>query len=162
MKHQSFNTRNLFAFPTIFMLLLSCNNADHTTNQLDSTVEQKVETPAVANACYLGVTAKDSIRLHIEITGDSVHGNLNYLMDQKDSNTGTFTGTMHGDTLLADYHFISEGMQSIRQVSFIINDSMAFAGYGEMVENGNKMRFKNPLSLTFETKNPLKLVNCLP
>lgn len=162
MKHQLFNMRNLFALPSILMLLLSCNNTDQSTNQSDSTIEQKVETPVVANACYLGVIAKDSIKLHITKTADSVYGNLNYLMAQKDSNEGTFTGTMHGDTLLADYLFTSEGMQSIRQVSFIIIDSMAFAGYGEMVENGNKMEFKNPSSLTFETKNPLKLVNCLP
>ncbi len=161
MKH-SIYTKYLLVYFCSLLLITACNNQENTRNTTDTTAVENAEKPVSKNTCYLGVSGKDSIKLHIEIKGDSVHGNLNYLMAQKDSNTGTFTGKMHGDTLLADYLFSSEGMQSIRQVSFIINDSMAFAGYGDMMENGNKMEFKNPSSLIFETKNPLKLVNCLP
>jgi hypothetical protein len=53
---------------------------------------------------------------------------------EKDSNKGVIDGKLNGDTLLADYKFMSEGIQSTRQVIFLIKDSNATEGYGPMEE----------------------------
>jgi len=58
--------------------------------------------------------AGDTIRLNLTQQGTDVSGPLAYLLTEKDSNTGTLSGQMRGDTLIADYTFQSEGEESVR------------------------------------------------
>jgi hypothetical protein len=79
---------------------------------------------------------------------------------EKDSNNGEFNGLIHGDTLLADYKFMSEGKLSTRQVIFLLKDSVAIEGYGDMEEKEGKMVFKNTSDITFGKGLLLNKADC--
>jgi heat shock protein HslJ len=56
---------------------------------------------------------------------------------------------MHGDTLVADYIFLSEGSSSVRQVAFLLDGRSAKEGYGPTAEQDGKMAFTDVKSLSF-------------
>ena len=77
--------------------------------------------------------------MKVEVFENVVTGTLSYKFYQKDSNKGEFEGTLKGDTLLADYTFMSEGTQSVRQVVFLIKGETAIEGYGDIEEKDSKL-----------------------
>jgi len=79
---------------------------------------------------------------------------------EKDSNKGKLEGKLYGDTLIADYKFISEGIESIRQVAFLIKDSMAIEGYADIEQKDGKTVFKNLKSLDFKHGLSLTKIDC--
>jgi hypothetical protein len=80
---------------------------------------------------------------------------------EKDSNKGKLEGKLYGDTLVADYKFMSEGIESVRQVAFLIKDSVAIEGYGDIEQKDGKTVFKNLKSLDFTHGLPLAKVDCM-
>lgn len=157
MKHTS-----LFIF--LIVIVASCNNEPKTSNEITKTentsqpVENKIMIPV--SSCYSSATGKDSVHLKVEIFENVVTGNLSYKFHEKDSNKGDFEGKLHGDTLLADYTFMSEGVQSTRQVIFLMKDDVAIEGYGVMEEKNGKMVFKDTRGVTFGKGLTLKKVDC--
>jgi hypothetical protein len=141
----------------------SCNEPKKSTeaiNRKDTSkaIENKIMIPA--SACYATTTGKDTVHLKVEVFEHVVTGTLLYKLYEKDSNIGEFEGQFHGDTLLADYTFMSEGIRSVRQVVFLIKDSMAMEGYGNMEEKNGKMIFKNPQELIFGKGLIMEKVPC--
>lgn len=142
----------------------SCNNkpihSTEVTNMKDTSkvIENKIMIPV--STCYSTTTGKDTVFLKVEIFPNVVTGRLLYKFHEKDNNTGDFDGYLHGDTLLADYTFISEGIQSTREVIFLIQDSVAIEGYGNMEEKNGKMVFKNQREIIFEKGLTLKKIPC--
>ena len=67
---------------------------------------------------------------------------------------------MNGDTLLADYKFMSEGKLSTRQVIFLIQGDDAIEGYGNSEEKDGKMVFKNINEVVFGKGLILKKAEC--
>jgi hypothetical protein len=65
---------------------------------------------------YAGLA--DTVSMNLTHLGDSVTGTLVYNFKEKDKNTGTINGRMNGNILIAEYTFLSEGIQSCRQVAF--------------------------------------------
>ena len=61
--------------------------------------------------------------MSITLAGNTVNGDLMYNFFEKDRNTGKIQGTVTGDTINAKYEFQSEGMMSVREVSFIRSGS---------------------------------------
>ena len=96
----------------------------------------------------------------MEGSANVVTGKLSYKFYEKDSNIGEFKGQLKGDTLLADYKFMSEGQVSTRQVIFLIKNNVAKEGYGDMEEKNGKMVFKNRKSISFATGLILNKVEC--
>jgi hypothetical protein len=129
-----------------------------TTVDTAKTVENKPTTPAAA--CYSYIKDKDTVTLKMESSANVVSGKLSYKLYQKDSNKGELNGQLNGDTLLADYKFISEGQLSTRQVIFLIKNNVAKEGYGKMEEKNGKMVFKDMKSISFETGVALNKVEC--
>ncbi len=158
MKH-SFLLLSLAAIATA-----SCNNnprrSIEVTNMKDTSkrIENKIMIPV--SSCYSTATSKDTVHLKVEVFEHVVTGSLLFKLYEKDSNKGDFEGQLHGDTLLADYKFMSEGTQSTRQVIFLIKDSVAMEGYGNMEEKNGKMVFKNKNDITFGKGLVLKKVLC--
>ncbi len=105
--------------------------------------------------CYGYANKKDSVFLHANIGDSSVTGNLYYNFYEKDKNSGSITGKMEGDTLIANYTFMSEGKSSVREVAFLLTDSTAKEGYGEMQQQNDKMIFINAHHISFN--NPVIL-----
>ncbi|MFT3702360.1 MAG: hypothetical protein QM802_08325 [Agriterribacter sp.] len=133
---------------TIFIVLFffSCNNSDNK--------DTKDQTPATLNEgshCYAYINNKDSILLHVDIKDNLVTGELSYDFYEKDKNTGTIQGEMKGDTLLADYSFVSEGVSSVREVVFLKKEHTFLEGHGDAEQVDNKLIFTNRSTLHFST-----------
>lgn len=124
---------------------------------------QTTQEPAAAATgpqCYAHLTATDTIRLTLQTTQPTVTGQLTYHYYEKDRNQGTIRGTMHGDTLLADYTFQSEGTTSVRQVAFLRRDIGFIEGFGPVVERQGKLLFEQPRTLQYDAKYTLLPVAC--
>ncbi len=146
------------------IIIASCNNEPKksteatTVGDTSKTVENKIMIPA--SSCYFSTTGKDTVQLKLEVFPNVVTGKLLYKFYEKDSNTGEFNGQLHGDTLLADYKFISEGKLSTRQVIFLIKNGTATEGYGNMEEKEGKMIFKDVNGVSFGKGLVLQKVEC--
>ena len=103
---------------------------------------------------------KDTVMLTVEKFPNVVTGRLTYKIYQKDSNKGDFEGVMKGDTLIADYKFMSEGKESVRHIAFLIKDSVATEGYADMEEKEGKMVFKIISKLDFSKGMKLQQIAC--
>lgn len=124
---------------------------------------QTTDQPTAAAAgpqCFAHVTATDTIRLTLQATQPTATGQLTYHYFEKDRNRGTISGILHGDTLLADYTFQSEGTTSVRQVAFLRRDIGFIEGFGPVVERQGKTVFEKPHALTFDAKYTLLPVPC--
>jgi hypothetical protein len=138
----------------VLAFLFSCKNEQNPAkqpNQMenDSIAARVLTGSLLGEFCYSYTNKKDSVLLHANISDSAVSGNLYYNFYEKDKNNGTITGKMKGDTLLANYTFTSEGKQSVREVAFLLTDSTAKEGYGEMLQQNDKMIFKNSHNISF-------------
>jgi len=146
------------AFATATLLLLAACR-----EQATQTAEVPAATATTAPAgpqCYAYSSAKDTVRLTLNTTQPTVTGQLSYRYFEKDRNEGTIRGAMHGDTLRAEYTFQSEGVASVREVAFLRRGTSFIEGYGDVVERGGAMVFKQPQNLKFGTTNALIAVPC--
>jgi len=141
------------------IITASCHEPKQSTKtDMPGQVENKIMIPS--STCYASITGKDTVKLKVEVFPNVVTGKLSYNLYQKDSNQGDFNGRVHGDTLLADYTFMSEGKSSARQVIFLIKEGIAVEGYGNMEEKDGTMVFKNIKEISFEKGLTLKKVVC--
>jgi hypothetical protein len=138
----------------------ACNHSQETVeaniSEKDTAANKTTLPVAVCYASY----GKDSVRLNVEIIEKAVTGSLLYKPYQKDSNSGNVEGLLKGDTLLANYTFMSEGVQSVRQVIFLLQDSIAIEGYGDMEDKNGNMIFKNSSRIIFGTGYRLQKTDC--
>lgn len=135
-------------------LLAACHE------QSTPATQEPTAAAATGPQCFAHTTATDTIRLTLQTTQPTVTGQLTYHYFEKDRNRGTISGTMHGDTLRADYTFQSEGTTSVRQVAFLRRDIGFIEGFGPVAERGGKTVFTQPHALTFDAKYTLLPVAC--
>lgn len=133
------------------LLLLSACHDQATQKEMNTdTIKGPGNTTMMpVTSCYASASNGDSIQLKVEVFEKAVVGTLQYNWKEKDRNKGEYEGVMKGDTLFADYRFMSEGKESARQVAFLIKDGKATEGYGDMEEKDGKMVFKNTGGLQF-------------
>ncbi|HSB94006.1 MAG TPA: hypothetical protein VLC28_12865 [Flavitalea sp.] len=143
-------------------LLCSCNNGGKSTSPTsDTIVKDSVPKPVpVIVTCYENKNGADTVQLRVTDSAGTINGSLDYRIEGKDANTGTFSGNWYGDTLIADYSFRSEGVRSVRQIAFLKKDSFLIEGFGPVVEEKKQMKFKFRDSLSFNQVNRLSLVPC--
>jgi len=140
-------------FASSLALLAACQ-------EQSTQVAQEPTAAPTGPQCYAYRTETDTVRLTLQTTQPTVTGQLAYRYFEKDRNTGTISGTMHGDTLLADYTFQSEGTTSVREVAFLRRDIGFVEGYGPVAEVQGKTIFKLPRTLRFDAKYTLLPVPC--
>ncbi len=148
----------IFALPVIVLLLNACNNNSTEPTTAPVVAEEKKIAPEYS--CYVYTSAKDTVNLHLQISGNIITGDLAYNYFAKDKNTGTIQGSMKGDTLFAEYKFMSEGTESVREVVFLKKENDFVEGYGDPEEKNGKMIFKNTSGLNFNNNLILKKVAC--
>ncbi|MBO0935696.1 hypothetical protein J2I47_03960 [Fibrella sp. HMF5335] len=136
------------------LLLLTCQA------KKTATTEQAAPTISSVTRCYALTMNGDTVRLTVRQTGNDVTGKLLYQLSGKDRNTGTIRGTMHGDTLRADYMFHAEGVESIREVAFLAQKGGFLEGFGPVEEKNGKMRFTPNTAVTFSGNRILKQADC--
>ena len=108
--------------------------------------------------CYTYNANNDNINFEITSVENGITGNLNYVLNEKDSNSGTFIGKINGEHLIGTYEFMSEGLTSKREVAFLIKDNQLIEGYGKMDESGTSFVDKTKISYT--STMPLSKTNC--
>lgn len=130
------------------MLCYACGGADGSAT---SPVE----------GCYADTRSADRVEANFRVEDNSVTGTLAYNFAEKDANTGTFTGMLHGDTLRGVYTFQSEGQTSKREVAFLRKGETLTEGYGDSTPTGDVQRFTNVAKISYGqgfvlTKTPCK------
>lgn len=149
----------------IYALLLfisaSCNNNPAaSTNEIDSLADKKTVRLS-SESCYRAVLQKDTVTLHLNVNAGEVTGELAYKFFEKDSNKGSIRGEMNGDTLMAEYIFMSEGVQSAREVAFLQRGDQLIEGYGPMEEKTGRSIFTDHKAISFDEKNiVLRKIDC--
>ena len=145
----------IYCFPIIFITVFtSCNN--------DSTQKSNRDDDHALSAvdCYSYTSVKDTVYLQLNSSNNSLTGELLFKLFEKDQNKGTIAGTMKGDTLFATYTFMSEGMESVREVAFLKKGNDFIEGYGDIEEKNGEILFENHNQLTFNDNMVLKHVDC--
>ena len=110
--------------------------------------------------CYTYATDNDGIMLRLNRRGNSVEGELTYILYEKDMNKGTISGVMEDDTLFADYTFTSEGTTSVREVAFVKRGNELVEAFGEVAEQDGKFIFRDRSLLTLNENVVLREAEC--
>lgn len=151
--------KSLFSAVVVTMFLFSCGAKKSPQKQVPNNDGiAKIMIPQ--SGCYASLSSSDSIWLKVEVFPNVVTGVLKYNISGKDKNIGTFDGKLYGDTLIADYSFSSEGKLSIRQIAFLINDSSAVEGYGDIQEQNGKVIFNSVSAIDFSKGLKLQKISC--
>jgi hypothetical protein len=142
------------AIASSLALLVACHE------QHPQTTQEPAAPTLTGPQCYAYLSTQDTVRLTLATIQPTVTGQLSYRYFEKDRNQGTIRGTMHGDTLLADYTFQSEGTTSVRQVAFLRRDTGFIEGFGAVAERQGQTVFAQPHTLQFDAKYTLLSVAC--
>jgi hypothetical protein len=136
------------------LIFAACNH-----EQKQESTKTDVKTTQT-ETCYQHTKDSSTIRLNIFIKDNTVTGNLTYDYYQKDKSQGTIKGELKSDTLFADYTFMSEGIESVREVIFLKTVNGWVEGYGEIDDKAGKVFFKDKNKITFDNNAVLKEVPC--
>lgn len=159
--------KKLLSLSCLFAIsVLSCNTSTRQEGNQNNTTPPSSDSTVAAiqipnTKCYREISGRDTITLKIEKFPNVITGNLTYSFHEKDKNTGEIEGKLMGDTLIADYSFLSEGRRSVRQVAFLLKDSIVVEGYGDMEEKGGRMLFKNINKIDFSKGTQLSEISCI-
>ncbi|MBC7407022.1 MAG: hypothetical protein H7339_01410 [Arcicella sp.] len=146
--------KNTSIIALIFLIFASCNQE----KKQEST---KTEVKTIqTETCYQHTKDSSTIKLKIVIKDNIVTGDLIYDYYQKDKSQGTIKGEIKSDTLFANYKFMSEGIESVREVVFLKTLNGWVEGYGEIDDKDGKVTFKNRNKITFDNNALLKQTDC--
>lgn len=99
--------------------------------------------------CFRYVVGHDTAYTTLTIRDNAVSGPLVYKWYQKDWNQGEVSGRLEGNIIRGDYRFMSEGIESVREVIFKLENDRLIEGYGQLDERNSKVIFRNPSQVTF-------------
>lgn len=142
------------------LILLFLNSCNSNNNGQKQRAAESPEAPTNQMTCFAFNNGEDSIMMSLERKGNQVHGNLSFNYYEKDSNRGTFLGNINGDTLWANYSFLSEGIVSNREVVFLRKEDDLIQGYGEVTEREGNLVFTNRNDIRFDNNFILSKVAC--
>lgn len=110
-------------------------------------VVDSIEEVEPVTGCYVATLGQDVYSLNIvEQKAPAVSGTLVFNNYEKDSSSGTFTGTYDNGILLGMYSFFSEGMDSVMQVIFQQTEEGFQRGFGPMDETGTQFADLNDIT----------------
>lgn len=148
--------------PVFFVLVMSsCTNSNkHETKVSEEILLQETvpQTAMLKTGCYAYQDNTDTVRFEITDIENGIKGKLSYALREKDKNTGTFSGAIDENHLFGVYTFMSEGVESKREVAFMIKDDQLIEGYGDLNSEGNGFKDKNKIHYT--STMPLSKIDC--
>jgi hypothetical protein len=148
----------------VFLVIFSITSCKKEINEpiAAPTIQEEMVPDESEIVCYQCITKQDTINLRLFIENSvDVKGELTYLFFEKDKNYGTIVGKMIGDTLKADYTFMSEGKQSFQQVVFLRKGKIMIEAYGDVAVVDGKTIFEEPTKLYFDSATVLMEVDCI-
>lgn len=116
--------------------------------------------PFVLAGCYEMTMQRDTATLNLQVTDTVVTGTLVYRWYARDGNTGTIKGVLRDSLVVADYTFRSEGLTSVREVIFKIQDTTLVQAFGDLANRGNKIVYANRDAVQYTTDHPFVKVPC--
>lgn len=142
------------------LTMLNCKNKEQKTETTNTDAQEVIaEKTTILNlGCYVFDNGKNIVSLEIIENGAEIKGNLTYALSEKDKNSGKFTGKLKEGILIADYTFLSEGKESIRQIAFKTEGDKLIEGYGELNNEGTA--FKDISNIQFTSTMPLTKTEC--
>ena len=151
--------KQLLSLLVVLLCFVACKKEPE-NNGLEDV--QGIENSIVNEECYMACSQKDTVLLHLKIANkNQVAGSLQYKFNEKDRNGGTFKGVLKGDSLIANYSFLSEGVVSSRDMVFLKRGEAYLEGYGEIIQSANgSVRFKNHKNLKFDDSILLLKTDC--
>lgn len=149
------------------LLIMACDtatkkDANNGNAEADKTIHSNDTSTShiPTEGCYTWVVKKDTATIQLTVSGNSVSGKLIYHWAEKDKNAGTIDGTIKDNLIVAYYNFHSEGITSVRQVAFKINNDELIEGYGDYNPGSDTFTFKNIDQLAFQHDRPFKKIAC--
>jgi len=143
-----------------FAALISCQKKQ----QPETTTENMpAETIATHTYCYARVSRNmdavtDSLYIHLEVKGDSVTGEMNWLPAEKDKMTGTLAGTIDENAVKAIYTYSAEGQTAKEEKLFKIDGDTLRIKNGELEEHNGVWILKNADAAPYNES--VRRVNC--
>ncbi len=149
----------------LFLFAGACNNNGKSSAEINSdTVVNNTATAVVdslSSGCFSQIVDRDTSLLQIQQKENTVNGTLSYNLYQKDRNDGTLQAEVSGDIIKGWYLFKSEGIISVREVSWKINGEELWPAMDEMIPKNDTMMFAQPDKLRYESSRPFKKVPCV-
>lgn len=155
--------KTFFLFIGIAACAAACRSNESKTPEQEQPLQARDTTAAVPQSyagCYQMIIGKDTADLQLTDSAGSYSGKLVYNRFEKDDNVGTVTLTPVRNELTGWYTFMSEGMESKRQIAFKTIDKNLAEGYGEIRVSKDTAFYKYPAALQFEEKHTFNKVNC--
>ena len=148
----------------VILLIGSCNDKGKTSSSVlqDSAIITKTAGADTAvSGCFTQVVRNDTASLEVENNKGNVTGVLTYNYYQKDRNDGTLQGEQTGDIIKGWYLFKSEGVMSVRQVSWKINGNELWPAVGEVTEKNDTTVFAQPDKLRYDSASAFRKIPCI-
>ncbi|MFV8270212.1 hypothetical protein ACNQGP_09790 [Flavobacterium sp. GT2N3] len=155
--------KKVILLSVVFMsVFVSCKKEKEMEESPISSEEIVVVEEAASEECYSAIMKTDTVYMSLKVKGNQItSGKLSYNYFEKDKNEGTLAGEIKGDTLFAEYTFMSEGVTSNRQVVFLKKGNTYVEGYGDIVDDNNgNVIFKDIKQLNFEGNVVLSKIDC--
>lgn len=156
--------KKILILSILLISLTNCKKASTTASEktTEASNEMAEENKAQPSPqCYAYNANGSKIELQMNTNNKEVTGTLTYELKEKDSNKGTFVGTINNSILIAQYTFQSEGTESVREIAFLIKDNQLIEGYGDVVTEGNTTKFKDKSALKYSSNMPLVKTACI-
>jgi hypothetical protein len=135
----------------LLLLTFACKDKASESNSVVLTTSE---------TCYAYKQDGSEVLLKIIGKGKAVTGTLVYAFKEKDRNTGSISGVMHGDTLFATYSYISEGIQGNRDVIFLRSENSFVEGLGEINTQTGEFDLSDKSQITFQKGLTLEKTEC--
>ena len=155
--------KNIF-LPLIILSIVACNNDEIKPAEItaDTVISSSVAiVDSLSSGCYSQIIKRDTSLLQLEQKANTVTGALSYNIYQKDRNDGTVQAESVGDIITGWYLFRSEGIVSVRQVSWKINGDELWPGMGEVIQKNDTVLFVQPGNLEYDSTRPFKKIPCI-
>jgi hypothetical protein len=129
------------------MIISSCqqpSNTKTTSTPADSTTHTTIV--HAGTQCFYHVFSKDSAYLQFETDNEVVSGRLEYKPFEKDKNTGTISGTITDNIIEVEYHYMSEGIMSVRKAIFKLDGDRVFEAIADKTDKDGQPLFDKDYS----------------
>lgn len=148
------------SIPLLVAILTSVGCSGPPASEGDASLREQAPT---ISRCFLQVTAGepmvvdgdtlespvDSLVVQLDITGELVNGRYEWLPQEKDHMTGSFTGHLENGLVTALYSYATEGISGKQEVLFKLEATGLRIGSGDMVEDQGFSVFRDPSKAVF-------------
>lgn len=150
----------------ILLIATACNNSTEKTVTAGTGDTTVISVTSAApdsslSGCYSLIVKRDTATLQLQTKGINITGPLTYNFYEKDRNDGTFQGEVKDNVLTGWYIFRSEGVVSVRQVIWKINNDKLLPATGDMIQRGDTLLFSEPDKLKYDSTGAFMKVPCV-